>query len=31
MIELQYYLSNVPDCLIYGLLAMGIYMATTEY
>ena len=23
MIELQYYLSNVPDCLIYGLLAMN--------
>lgn len=27
MIELQYYLSNVPDCLIYGLLAMGIYIS----
>ena len=26
MIELQYYLSNLPDCLIYGLLAMGIYI-----
>ena len=27
MIELQYYLSNLPDCLIYGLLAMGIYIS----
>lgn len=27
MIELQYYLSNIPDCLIYGLLAMGIYIS----
>lgn len=27
MIELQYYLSNMPDCLIYGLLAMGIYIS----
>ena len=27
MIELQYYISNIPDCLIYGLLAMGIYIS----
>ncbi|MCI6164755.1 MAG: ABC transporter permease [Lachnospira sp.] len=27
MIEFQYYLSNVPDCLIYGLLALGIYIS----
>lgn len=27
MIELQYYLTNLPDCLIYGLLAMGIYIS----
>lgn len=27
MIELQYYLSNLPDALIYGLLAMGIYIS----
>ncbi|MFQ9514849.1 MAG: ABC transporter permease [Eubacterium sp.] len=27
MIELQYYLSNLPDCFIYGLLAMGIYIS----
>lgn len=27
MIESQYYLSNLPDCLIYGLLAMGIYIS----
>lgn len=27
MVELQYYLSNMPDCLIYGLLAMGIYIS----
>lgn len=27
MIELQYYLSNLPDGLIYGLLAMGIYIS----
>lgn len=27
MIELQYYLSNLPDCLIYGLLAMGIFIS----
>ena len=27
MIELQYYLSNVPEALIYGLLAMGIYIS----
>lgn len=27
MIELQYYLSNLPDCLIYGILAMGIYIS----
>ena len=27
MIELQYYLSNMPDCLIYDLLAMGIYIS----
>ncbi len=27
MIELQYYLSNLPDCLIYGLLALGIYIS----
>lgn len=27
MIELQYYLSNLPDCMIYGLLAMGIYIS----
>ena len=27
MIELQYYLSNLPDCLIYGLRAMGIYIS----
>lgn len=27
MVELQYYLSNLPDGLIYGLLAMGIYIS----
>lgn len=27
MIELQYYLTNLPDCLIYGLLAIGIYIS----
>ena len=27
MIELQYYLLNLPDGLIYGLLAMGIYIS----
>ena len=27
MIELQYYLTNLPDCFIYGLLAMGIYIS----
>ena len=27
MVELQYYLSNVPEALIYGLLAMGIYIS----
>lgn len=27
MIELQYYLSNLPDALIYGLLAIGIYIS----
>ncbi len=27
MIELQYYITNIPDCLIYGLLAMGIYIS----
>lgn len=27
MIELQYYLSNLPDGLIYGLLAMGIFIS----
>lgn len=27
MIELQYYLSNLPDGFIYGLLAMGIYIS----
>ncbi|MCD8153160.1 MAG: ABC transporter permease [Clostridiales bacterium] len=27
MIELQYYVSNLPDGLIYGLLAMGIYIS----
>lgn len=27
MIELQYYLTNVPEALIYGLLAMGIYIS----
>lgn len=27
MIELQYYLSNLPDGLIYGLVAMGIYIS----
>lgn len=27
MIELQYYLTNIPDCMIYGLLAMGIYIS----
>lgn len=27
MIELQYYLSNLPECFIYGLLAMGIYIS----
>ena len=27
MVELQYYLTNVPEALIYGLLAMGIYIS----
>ena len=27
MVELQYYLSNLPDGLIYGLLAIGIYIS----
>lgn len=27
MIELQYYLTNLPDGLIYGLLAMGVYIS----
>ena len=27
MIELQYYLSNLPDGLIYGLLAMGVFIS----
>lgn len=27
MVEIQYYLTNVPDGLIYGLLAMGIFIS----
>ncbi|MGN1050710.1 MAG: ABC transporter permease, partial [Acutalibacteraceae bacterium] len=27
MVELQYYISCLPDCFLYGLLAIGIYIS----